>query len=138
SGRRALKLGESVGDFGLQIAALMRLTQIHYALGECREALGLGGEILKRLDDTTARERFSLPGAASIWARTWSALSLADTGEFTRAEAMAQEALALAEAAEHSYSILFGLSTLGLVRLQRGDADRAIPLFERAHQICGS
>ena len=138
SGRRALTLGQSTNDVGLQIAARMRLAQIHYALGECPEAVGLAGEILATLDETQLRERFSLPGPASIWARAWSALSLADVGEFARAEAIAQEALALAESAEHSYSILFGLSTLGLVWLQQGDADRAIPLFERAYQICES
>ena len=63
--------------------------------------------------DTVPRA-IQLAGAGGDLGANVGGASLTDVGEFERAEAMAQEALTLSESAEHSYSILFGLSTLGL------------------------
>jgi tetratricopeptide (TPR) repeat protein len=136
SGRRAVALADATDDFGLQIASRMRLAQIHYALGDCAASIRVSEDILGRLDASHEREHFSLPGAAPIWARTWLAFALAEIGDFARAETMAAEALAMAEPAGHSYSILFSAGALALVWLQQDHVARAVPLIERVYTVC--
>lgn len=77
-----------------------------------------------------ARERWGMAGLVSVAARIWLAASLADVGEFAGAVDCAQAALALAEAADHPWSIAGSHMTVGFVHLSRGDLETAIPVLD--------
>lgn len=48
----------------------------------------------------------------------------------------AEEAIRIAEGANHPYSLAFAIQGLGSVHLQRGDLPRALPLLERSLALC--
>ena len=68
--------------------------------------------------------------------RAWLAWSLAELGEFAEGMAPGEEALQMAEAAGHPYSVVTACYGLGLLYLRRGDLDRAIPVLEQGLGVC--
>jgi tetratricopeptide (TPR) repeat protein len=57
---------------------------------------------------------------------------LADLGEFPAAQAVAEEAVRMAEAADDRYGLALAQSRVGLVYLRQGDPNRALPRLERS------
>jgi tetratricopeptide (TPR) repeat protein len=61
---------------------------------------------------------------------------LAELGDFDEAVAEGDEAIRIADAAGHRFSQVYASYRVGGVHLRRGDLDRAMPLLERAHELC--
>src|SRR5262249_23006447 len=61
---------------------------------------------------------------------------LSELGRFDEAIGHAETAVRFAEAADHPYTLYFGLFALGLVHLRRGDLPRATRVLERGHDLC--
>ena len=61
--------------------------------------------------------------------------ALAERGEFEQGLVQAQDALRLAEALDHPYSVTFACRALGHLYCARGDFGNAIRLTERAHTM---
>ena len=131
SAQRALAIGAELGDRPLQIAASLGLGQAHHVLGvhpvaqrHLRSAVAaVGGEL--------ARERWGMAGLVSVAARIWLAASLAEVGEFDQALECIHAGLAVAEAADHPWSIAGSLMTVGFVHLSRGHLAAAMPVVDR-------
>jgi tetratricopeptide (TPR) repeat protein len=74
---------------------------------------------------------FTAPGARGILAQ-----SLAAIGDFREAVAVGAEAVRIAEALDHRYSLAFVCRVVGTVHALRGDLARALPLLTRALELC--
>jgi class 3 adenylate cyclase/tetratricopeptide (TPR) repeat protein len=131
SAERAREIAIALDDVPLQIAAAFGLGQAHHVLGDYRAARQHLGHAVAAVEGEWSRERWGMAGLVSVAARIWLAASLADVGEFGEAVVRAREGLALAEAADHPWSIAGISMTLGFVHLSRGHLEEAAPVLDR-------
>jgi class 3 adenylate cyclase/tetratricopeptide (TPR) repeat protein len=128
---RDLAVAASFGDFSQHIVSSCRLAQAHHALGNYGRATELFRQTIASLRGDLVHERFGMAAPPSIWARSWLAWTLAERGEFVDGIDVGEEAVALAESADHAYSrgqAAFGLGTLYVIERR---PDRAIPVLEQ-------
>jgi tetratricopeptide (TPR) repeat protein len=77
-----------------------------------------------------------MTGLPAVLSRTWLVSCLADLGEFDTGIARGDEAVQLAEAAEHPFSLTQAYFALGTLFLRRGDLPQAIPVLEHGLALC--
>jgi class 3 adenylate cyclase/tetratricopeptide (TPR) repeat protein len=136
SGQRALTIAQTLGDRALEALATQRLGQAYASLGEYRRAVEAFGCQLARGEAEPSRER---PGAAGLRAaasRAWMAWCLASLGDFAESGAHAEEAVRLAEAAQHDLSLAMTYSGAGRPHLIQGNFPTAISWLTRSAEIC--
>jgi predicted ATPase len=132
SAQRALAIATALGDVGLQIAANTQLGEVYlWGLSDYRRA----GEVLRRnveaLQDAPLGERFGGAMVSSVHARAYLAWCLAELGAFAEGRRHGEEALRLAEAVEHPYSLAFACVAVGQLYLCQGALSQAIHVLER-------
>jgi class 3 adenylate cyclase/tetratricopeptide (TPR) repeat protein len=128
---RDMAVGASFGNFSMRIVAGCRLGQAHHALGNYGRAVELFRQTVGSLQGDLVHELFGMASFPSVWSRSWLAWSLAERGEFAEGAAISEEAVRIAESADHPYSqvqAVFGLGTLYTIQ---GRADLAIPTLEQ-------
>ena len=134
-GQEALSLARTLGDRPIAVVATSLLGLTHIARGEFSEAATL----LERnvaLEGDLRHDRFGAIGIQSAVSGAWLADVLSELGRFDEAIEHAEAAIRIAEAADHPYTLYFGLSGLGRAHLRRGDLPRAIRVLERGHDLC--
>ena len=127
---RDLAVAASFGDFGMRVVSSCRLAQANHALGNYPRAVDLLRQVVASLHGDLVRERFGMVAFPSVWARSWLAWTLAEMGEFTDAEAVAEEAAEIAGSAHHAYSRFQALFGRGVLSVIQGRLDQAIPALE--------
>jgi tetratricopeptide (TPR) repeat protein len=135
-GQRALAIAEVLGDVALQVEANYRLGQACLALGDYRRAMDFLGQNVSLLTGRLMHERFGLPGIASVVSRSYLAWCLAELGEFVEGIARGEEAVRIAEAADHPFSLSNALFGVGFLYLRKGDLRNAVPTLERCLALC--
>jgi DNA-binding NtrC family response regulator/tetratricopeptide (TPR) repeat protein len=135
-GHRALTIAEALGDVALQVEANYRLGQAYLALGDYRRAMDFLDHNVSSLTDHLMQERFGLPGIASVVSRSYLAWCLAELGEFAKGIARGEEAVRIAEAADHPFSLSNALFGVGFLYLRKGDLRNAVPTLERCLALC--
>jgi class 3 adenylate cyclase/tetratricopeptide (TPR) repeat protein len=129
--REEQAISASFGNFAVAIASNLRLGQAYHSLGEYSKA----AEVLERnvtlLDGDLGRELFGLAGFPSVFSRVWLTLSLAEQGKFEQAAAHAEEAVTIAEAENHAFSLVVAHTGSGILRGQQGNYANAIASLER-------
>jgi class 3 adenylate cyclase/tetratricopeptide (TPR) repeat protein len=128
---RERALAASFGNFGMTIIANFRLGQAYHSLGDYPKAVDVLGRNVARLDGDLRREMFGLAGLPSVFSRVWLALCLAEQGTVDEAEEHAAEAVAIAEAENHPFSLVLAYAGMGVVRARRGNYESAITPLER-------
>ena len=134
-GQEALSLARTLGDRSIEVVATSFLGLTHVARGEFSDAATL----LERnvaLEGDLRAERFGAPAIQSAVSGAWLADVLSELGRFDEAIGHAEAAVQIAEAADHPYTLYFGLSGLGRAHLRRGDLPRAIRVLERGLDLC--
>ncbi len=131
AGGRALAIAERLGDLDLQVAGHFSLGGATRALGDYPRAAGHLRRMLELLGSGRERATFGLAGLASVLARSHLAWSLAELGEFTEAVTHAEDALRIATAAEHAYTLAHAHLGLGGVLLRQGRIGEAMGVLER-------
>ena len=133
---RCVAIGRAQGDPALVGLARAYMGYSLHAQGRCAEAERVLAENLDALSALA-------PGAASpqvavsrVGSAAWLAFTLADLGEFDRAEAAATTALRIAEEGKNPYGQAIASSMAGLVWLVRGRLDRALPRLEASLAAC--
>jgi tetratricopeptide (TPR) repeat protein len=77
-----------------------------------------------------------MTGLPAVMSRTWLVSCLADLGEFDEGSVRGDEAIQLAETAEHPFSLTQAHYALGTLFLHQGDLHKALPLLERGLDVC--
>jgi tetratricopeptide (TPR) repeat protein len=79
-----------------------------------------------------------MTGLPAVLSRTWLVSCLADLGEFDDGTARGNEAIQIAESAEHSFSLTQAYHALGTLWLRQGDLNKAIPALAHGLNLCQS
>jgi class 3 adenylate cyclase/tetratricopeptide (TPR) repeat protein len=135
-GERALAINAARGDFWLQVGMNFRLGQVYHAIGEYRRAMDLLRRNVEALTGDLLWMRFSLAGIASVFARAWLGLCLAEVGEFGEGITLGEEGIRVAETAEQPFSMNGAYYSVGVLYLQQGKFYQAIPVLERNLALC--
>jgi tetratricopeptide (TPR) repeat protein len=136
SGQRALEIAEALDDFPLQIDVNFHLGLAYNSLGDYRRALKCLGRNVASLQGELVRERFGLAGLPSVFSRSWSVNCFSELGEFAEAIAPGEEAVRIAEAVDHPFSLIRAYLELGSLYAHKGEFPKAIPLLERGLGVC--
>ena len=135
SGQRALVIAEALGDFALQIVSNVSLGQAYRARGDYRRAIDALRRNVAVLEGDLIHERFGQAGLPSVLSRTWLARCLAEQGEFAEGTTYAEEAVRIAETADHPNTLVHAYFGVGLLCLHKGDFQKAIPVLDRGLKL---
>ena len=138
SGQRALAIGVTLGDFGLQVTARYYLGLAYHQFGDYAGAIECFRTNVDVLNGDLSRERFGVPGLPALASRGRLIHSLADVGEFAEASRLADEAVRMVDAADDLFSRAITYSAVGELCLARGQFPDAISALERSLVLCES
>jgi predicted ATPase/class 3 adenylate cyclase len=136
SGQRALELATALGDFALQVETNFRLGRAYDSLGDYRRAVDFFRWNVTALVGDHLHQRFGQPGLSSVLSRAWLVLCLAELGAFDEGTAYGEEAVRIAEAADHPYSLATAYCGIGGLHLHKGDFSKAIHALEHSLHLC--
>jgi class 3 adenylate cyclase/tetratricopeptide (TPR) repeat protein len=125
-------IADRLGDAALQIAAQYYLAHAFHLAGDYRRSENVCRRLMRSLHDQPTRERFGLAMFPAVMSRGHLARLLAERGGFDEGDAHGQEALRIAEALDHPFSVLWGCVYLAYVKSVRGELSQAVHLIERA------
>src|SRR5438552_1309735 len=108
-----------------------RRRAIHARLVGYAKAAALLTRNVMQLEGDLRRETFGMAGLPSVMSRVWLALTLAEQGGLDEAVAHTEDASAIAEAENHTFSLVMAHAGTGMVHLLRGDYERATGPLER-------
>jgi class 3 adenylate cyclase/tetratricopeptide (TPR) repeat protein len=137
TGTRELAIASNFANFALTVVANFRLGQIHHSLGDYARASGHLARAAGPLQAELLYETCDLAGLPSVFARAWLALCRAEQGDLAEARRLATEAVTIAEAGEHAYSLIVACSALGNVQLVVGEIPEAVAVLERGVVLAG-
>jgi DNA-binding winged helix-turn-helix (wHTH) protein/class 3 adenylate cyclase/tetratricopeptide (TPR) repeat protein len=139
SGHRVLDLATTRRDANLQVMAYFVLGEVYYGLGDYRRAITMLRRNVEALDHAGSQERFGEPtlgpGLQSVASRRWFIQALADVGVFAEGMAIAEDALRLAEADGHPYTLYLAYAGVSYLYLGKGEVHQAIPCLERSLEL---
>ncbi len=133
---RAIVMARTLDDYGLEVAATLSLGWAYYYLGDYPKAVEALRRNLLPLDNPVVRERFGGIGLPFANSRTTLALALVERGEFIEAVVRGTEAIQIAEAVGHPYSVTVTYRGMGHLHLRRGDLHQATLTLEHALEVC--
>jgi tetratricopeptide (TPR) repeat protein len=109
---------------------------VSYDLGDYRRVVDLLGWNVASLEGDLLRERFGMTGMPSVLSRVYLSWSLAELGAFAESLARGEEAVRIAEAADHPFSLIWAYFGIGHLYLRTGDVHRSISVLQRGLALC--
>ena len=91
---------------------------------------------MQSLHGQPTRERFGLATFPAVHARAFLARTLAERGVFDEGDAHGHEAIRIAEALDHPFSVVVACLDLAYLKSVRGELSHAAGLLERAVALC--
>ena len=134
--QRVEAIAERLGDAPLQIAAQYYLAAASYLSGDYRATEHVCRNLMQSLHDQRTREGFGLATFPAVYSRAVLARVLAERGVFDEGDTHGQEAIRIAEALDHPFSVVVGCLDLAYVKSVRGELSQAAGLVERAVAQC--
>jgi tetratricopeptide (TPR) repeat protein len=133
---RAAAIGETLGDVPLQVAAQYHLVMACHLSGDYRGTEHVCRRLMQSIHGEQTHGRFGVASFPAVLSRAYLAFALAERGGFDEGDAHGHEAIRMAEALDHPYSLV--LAYLGLAYLDgvRGELSQASRLLERALGDC--
>ena len=136
SARRVQAIADTLGDVPLQVAGKYFMISARHLSGDYHGTEEVCRTLTDSLQADLSRERFGLPVFPAVWARAYLARSLAERGGFDDGQSHGQEAVRLAEALHHPFSLVFALVGLGYLISLRDEWPQAASLLEPALGQC--
>jgi tetratricopeptide (TPR) repeat protein len=135
-GERCLRIADATQDLALQALARSYLGLSCHAQGQ----YGRAELILRQNVDALALARGTaadeLRRVFAVMSSGWLAFTLAELGDFHAADACADQALRVADAAGHAYGQTIARTLAGLVWLRRGHLERAFGYLGPSLEAC--
>ena len=132
AGDEALAIADRLGDLPLRVVTNLPLGLAYHTRGDYPRAMDYFRWNATHLAGERAAERFGMFVLPAPFSLSFIAWALAERGEFAEGAAIGEDALRLAEAAEHPFSCGYAHLGLGVLFLRQGDVRRALRAFERA------
>jgi tetratricopeptide (TPR) repeat protein len=132
TGEQALTTAQAIGDVALQIESYFRIAQAYQGLGEYRHAIAFFQRGVDTIGEEQRDERFGLAVLPAVFCRSYLARCLAELGEFREGATQRTEAIRIARAARHPYSLIAAYYCGGRHDLLQGDLQPAIAQLEEA------
>jgi len=134
--QRVEAIAERLGDVPLQIAAQYYLAAASDLSGDYRATERVCRNLMQSLHDQRTREGFGLATLPAVYSRAVLARVLAERGIFDEGDTHGQEAVRIAEALDHPFSVVVGCLDLAYLQSVRGELSQAAGLVERAVAQC--
>ena len=135
--QRVEAIGETLGDVSLQVVAQYYLLLACHASGDYRATEHGCRRLMQFLQGDQTRKRFGLASFPAVLSRAYLARTLAERGVFDEGDAHGQEAIQIAEALNHPFSLINALCLgLAYVNSVRGELGQAARLLESAVAQC--
>jgi predicted ATPase len=131
-GRQARQLAVESDDLGLLVATNLYFGLACDTYGDYRQAAQLYHELAEALQGERTRQRFGQVGFPAVLARAFLAMTLAELGDFDEGVPVGEEAIRLAEAVDHPYSLGMACWDLAYLHGLRGEFRAALELLARA------
>jgi tetratricopeptide (TPR) repeat protein len=134
--QRVEAIADTLGDMPLRVAAQYYLIHACYISGDYRRTEDHCRKLMQSLQGERTRERYGVAVFPAVLSRTYLVFALAERGMFDQGDAVGHEAVRMAEALDHPYSLIW--ACLGPAHLHglRGDLRQAAHLLERAVAQC--
>jgi tetratricopeptide (TPR) repeat protein len=130
-GQSAQALAAAHGDVPLKVTANLYLGVASFSVGDYRKGEELLGHVLRLLEGNLSGARLGLAGFPAVLAPGFLAQLFTEQGDFRRATVHGQDALRIAEALDHPYSLAFVRFVLAYLHTTRGDLGQATIQLER-------
>ena len=130
--RRALALGEALGDRFLRVQSRSILACCYRSTGEYRRAV----DAVTPADVEISGDSGSLPVYVAPTSKRELSWSLWELGDFAEASRHIADGLQLAERSGSPDWVAFACQGLGFLQLRRGWVDQAIEALERSLHLC--
>lgn len=124
---RSLRLSREAGDVESQATALKNIGGSHFMMGQAYDGLSFMARALELKQGAGDRMEANI--------LTSMALACTKMDDYAKAEVHARKALAIAEAIADSTEIQYAITALGDNHLRQGNADAALPYYERGLAI---
>ncbi|HTO65346.1 MAG TPA: adenylate/guanylate cyclase domain-containing protein [Bradyrhizobium sp.] len=138
AGERATAIADELDDLSLRTIISGHLGAAWTARGDHHRAVDILSAAVDRLPGDLASATMGTTGIQGVFRRIYLVGSLAELGEFDRALRLAEEAVDIARAANHVYSLAFAYYGAGTVLALRGEARRGISVLEQGLELCRS
>ena len=138
TGRRAMAIAEVLGDFTARVRARLSLGQVYLALGDYAQAQDCFRQNITCLDNGLRHDLLGMPGLPAVLSRAWLGCGLSEAGAFAEGQAYCEEALRMAEAVNHRFSLAVACYGAGVVSLYQGDYVQATHCLEGGLALCQS
>jgi class 3 adenylate cyclase/tetratricopeptide (TPR) repeat protein len=125
-------IGASLHDVPLQVAGLYYRVWLGALSGDYRETERLCRTLIDALPGDLSRKRLGLVAYPAVVARAFLARALGELGVFDEGRNHGQEAVRLAEALDHPFSLIWACLNLGRLEGLRGEFIQAIMPLEHA------
>ncbi len=135
-GEKALILAERAGHFSYQVATMLHLGIFFFCIGDYPKQIELHQEVRKRLTGEAAFQQHGLASFPGAWSRSNLVLGMAELGNFDKIEEIGHEALEIAEQVENAFTLVVVCDFLAMAYLRLGKVEPALPLLEKAHELC--
>ncbi len=134
--QRVEAIGRTLGDASLQVAAQYYLLMACHLAGDYRGTERACRSLMQSVHGEQTQERFGLATFPAVYSRVLLARTLAERGVFAEGDAYGHEAIRIAEALDHPFSIVGACLSLAYVNSVRGELNQAARLLERALALC--
>jgi class 3 adenylate cyclase/tetratricopeptide (TPR) repeat protein len=124
------------GDVVLLALGNLRLGIAYQIQGDYQRAIDCLKQTVASLDGARRYEYFNEFFLPAVLSRVWLAWCYAELGMFAEGKAHGEEGLQIAEAVNHLASLMYASWGIGLPALYQGDLPMALPLLERAVDLC--
>lgn len=135
-GMRALTIGAELDDPLILVPARQCVGGALHESGRFDEALLLLGANIDTIAEDMPGHPFGMAGLPAVFARATRCWVYEHLGRFDDAERDGEEALRIAEECGHAFSLGSAAFALGALILARGEAGRALPIFEEGVRRC--
>jgi predicted ATPase len=136
AGQRALTLATHLDDVALQISTRFVLARVYGECGDYRQAVDICRHIVATLTDDVLPQLSDTLALPASTARAYAAWGLTELGAFAEGLVYGSEAIQMAQAAHHVFSLVIALWRTGYLYLLRGDLPHAMPLLAQSLDVC--